>query len=130
MAQDGLFFRRLAWVHPRTQVPVYAIVIQSIWTMVIVFSGSYGKILSYVISMDATFWVLTAACLFVIRRRDASPSHFPVPGHPYTTAIFCLACTALVFNTIYKFPRNTLIGVGILVTGIPVYYLWRRTSHR
>lgn len=130
MAQDGLFFRLLAWIHPRTQVPVFAIVLQSLWTMAIVLTGSYDKILNYVISMDATFWMLTAGCLFVMRRRMKNVSAFPMPGHPYTTAVFCIACGALVANTFYKFPGNTLIGLAILVTGVPVYYIWKRTYHR
>jgi len=128
MAQDGLFFRWLAWVHPRTQVPVFAIILQSAWTMVIMVSGSYDKILNYVISMDATFWMLTAACIFIMRRRSPAKSAFAMPGHPYTTALFCIACGALVINTIYQFPSNSLIGVGILLTGVPLYYIWKRTS--
>ena len=129
MAQDGLFFRQLAWVHPRTQVPVFAIILQSVWTMMIVVTGSYDKILNYVISMDATFWMLTAACIFIMRRRSPIKSAFPMPGHPYTTGLFCVACGALVVNTIYQFPRNSLIGVAILLTGVPMYYIWRRTAH-
>jgi basic amino acid/polyamine antiporter, APA family len=129
MAQDGLFFRQLAWVHPRTQVPVFAIILQSVWTMVIVLTGSYDKILNYVISMDATFWMLTAACIFIMRRRSTIKSAFPMPGHPYTTALFCLACGALVINTIYQFPGNTLIGIVILLTGVPAYYIWKRAAH-
>lgn len=130
MAQDGLFFRKLAWVHPKTQAPVFAIILQSVWTMVILVTGSYDKILNYVISMDATFWMLTAACIFVMRRRSATVSAFPMPGHPYTTALFCILCGALVVNTIYRFPENTLIGLAILVTGVPVYYIWKRNSRR
>src|SRR5262249_6908821 len=110
MAQDGLFFRPLAWIHPRTQVPVFAIAPQSVWTLVIVLSGSYDRILSCVIAMDAAFWMRTAGCIFVMRRRSATRSDFPMPGHPYTTALFCILCAALVINTIYQFPGNTLIG--------------------
>jgi len=82
MAQDKVFFRQLAWVHPRTRVPVVAIVLQSVWTLVILLSGSYEKILNYVVSMDAIFWTLTAACLFVVRRRDPLRAAFRMPGHP------------------------------------------------
>ena len=129
MGDDGVFFRQLAWVHPRTRVPVVAIVLQSIWTMVIMLSGSYEKILNYVISMDAIFWALTASCLFVFRKRSPMQPAFPVPGHPFTTAVFCLACAGIVANTIYKFPGNTMIGLAILVTGVPVYYIWKWISH-
>ena len=128
MAQDGLFFRQLAWVHPKTRVPVVAIVLQSIWTIVILLTGSYEKILNYVISMDAIFWALTASCLFVLRRRTNEQPSFRMPGHPFTTAIFCLSCAAVVAVTVYKFPTNTVIGFVILAAGVPVYYLWKRNS--
>lgn len=128
MAKDGLFFRQLAWIHPRTQAPVVAITIQSIWTMVILLTGSYDKILNYVTSMDVIFWTLTAGCLFILRRRSPAKSSFAMPGHPYTTAVFCLACAGVVANTVYRFPRNTLIGMAILAAGVLMYYIWRRTS--
>src|SRR5204862_5363698 len=63
MAEDGVFFRRVAWVHPRTRVPVFAIVLQSVWTMVILLSGRYEQILNYVVSMDWIFFGLSASCL-------------------------------------------------------------------
>jgi basic amino acid/polyamine antiporter, APA family len=125
MAEDRVFFRRLAWVDPRTQVPVVAIVAQSVWTMVILLTGSYDKILNYVTSMDAIFWVLTAGCLFILRRREPVISAFPMPGHPWTTAAFCLVCGGVVANTIYRYPEHTLIGMAILASGVPVYYIWR-----
>src|SRR5690242_21627581 len=96
--------------------------------MVILLTGSYDKILNYVTSMDVLFWALTAGCLFVLRRREPTPSAFPMPGHPYTTALFCLVCTAVVANTVYTFPGNTLIGMAILAAGVPIYYIWRWVS--
>jgi APA family basic amino acid/polyamine antiporter len=129
MGEDRVFFRQLAWVHPRTRVPVIAIVAQSVWTVVILLTGRYDQILNYVTSMDALFWALTAGCLFVLRRRDPTVSAFPMPGHPYSTALFCLACIGIVVNTIYRYPVNTLIGFAILAAGVPVYYIWRRVSH-
>ncbi|HEX4606161.1 MAG TPA: amino acid permease [Candidatus Angelobacter sp.] len=128
MANDGVFFRQLAWIHPRTRVPVVAITVQSVWTMVILRTGSYGPILNYVTSMDAIFWTLTAGCLFILRRRFPQKSAFSMPGHPYTTAFFCLACAGVVANTVYKYPGNTLIGMAILAAGVPMYYIWKRTS--
>lgn len=125
MAEDRVFFRQLAWVHPRTRVPVVAIVLQSLWTMVILISGSYERILDYVTSMDWIFFGLSASCLFLLRRREPAASGFLMPGHPWTTALFCLACAAVVANTIYRFPGNTLIGLVILAAGLPVYYIWR-----
>lgn len=128
MAEDGVFFRQLAWVHPSTRVPVVAIAAQSVWTIVILLTGSYEKILNYVTSMDAIFWALTAGCLFILRRRSPQPSAFRMPGHPYTTSVFCLTCVCVAANAIYTDPSNTLKGMAILAAGIPLYYIWKRTS--
>ena len=133
MAEDRLFFRAVAGVHPKTRVPVVAIVLQSVWTMVIVLTGRYEQILNYVVSMDFVFFGLSATTLFVFRHREARgeqrsgarSSGYRVPGHPWTTAAFVAACWIVVANTIFRYPENSLIAVGILVGGIPVYFLWR-----
>jgi APA family basic amino acid/polyamine antiporter len=140
MARDGLFFRSVAWLDPRTRVPVVAIVLQGAWAIVIALSGRYEQILNYVVSMDFLFFGLTATCLFVFRRREAraSPANganaeatpYQMPGHPVTTALFIAACWLVVANTLYKYPGNTAIGMGILLAGIPVYFLWERQRHR
>ena len=135
MAEDGLFFREVARVHPRTRVPVLAIVLQSVWTMVIALSGRYEQILNYVVSMDFLFFALTASTLFVLRWRQkvekAPPiARYRVPGHPATTVVFIALCCWIVGNTIYRYPQNTLIGIGFLLAGIPVYRLWSRRTKR
>jgi APA family basic amino acid/polyamine antiporter len=130
MAEDGVFFRSVASVNARTRVPVVAIVLQSIWTAVVALSGKYEQILNYVVSMDFLFFGLTASCLFVFRRRDrtqgTSGVGYRVPGHPVTTALFILISWLVVANTIYKYPANSLLGMLILLLGLPVYFLWRR----
>jgi APA family basic amino acid/polyamine antiporter len=127
MAEDGLFFHGVAWVHPRTRVPVVAIVLQSVWTIVIAVSGRYEQILNYVVSMDFLFFGLTATCLFVFRHRDTGGAEagYRVPGHPFTTALFVAVCWLVVLNTIYRYPGNSLIGMAILLAGVPVYFFWR-----
>src|SRR5947208_7409403 len=72
MAEDGVFFRSMAWVHPATRVPVFAIIVQSVWTVVILLSGSYEQILNYVVAMDWTFFGLSASCLFVLRKASST----------------------------------------------------------
>jgi APA family basic amino acid/polyamine antiporter len=129
MAADGLFFRGLAYVTQRSRVPVVAIVLQSLWTVVIALSGKYDQILNFEMPIDAFFFGLTACCLFVLRRRDRiedAHSGFRVPGHPVTTAIFILSCWWIVANDLWKYPRSSFVGVLILLLGLPVYAGWRR----
>jgi len=131
MADDGLFFRGVAWLAPRTRVPVIAIVLQSAWTIVIAFSGRYEQILNYVIAMDFLFFGLTATTIFVFRRRMARgamnvSTGYRMPGHPVTTAVFAVICWWVVGNAIYRYPQNSLIGFGFLLAGTPAYWFWSR----
>jgi APA family basic amino acid/polyamine antiporter len=126
MARDGLFFRGVATVNRRTHVPVVAIILQSVWTIVVALSGRYEQILNYVVSMDFLFFGLTGASLFVFRARQKNDqrSGYRAPGHPFTTAVFVLVSWLVVINTIYKYPKNSLLGMFILLLGIPVYAFW------
>ena len=131
MADDGLFFRAVAWLDPRTRVPVVAIVLQSVWTIIIALSGRYEQILNYVISMDFLFFGLTATTIFVFRRRAArgemkASAGYRMPGHPVSTALFSGICWWVVGNTIYRYPKNSLIGFAMLLAGVPVYWFWSR----
>jgi len=143
MAKDQLFFKSAGRLHPKTQVPILAILLQGILAMIIARSGSYDKILNYVVSVDFIFFGATAVCIFVFRRRRdrAAPLDDPgasapngvgriasVPGHPVTTLVFIAICWLVVINTVYRYPENTLIGLAILVAGIPFFFFWRRTQ--
>jgi APA family basic amino acid/polyamine antiporter len=128
MASDGLFFRTVARVHPRTRVPVAAIALQGLLAVVIALSGRYEQILNYVVSVDFIGFGLTGAALFVFRRRGERAASFRTPGHPVTTAFFVLASFLVVVNTVWRYPENTLIGLAILAAGVPAYMLWRRRS--
>lgn len=132
MAEDGLFFKSVASLTPRTQVPAVAIILQSVWTVVIALSGKYDQIVFFQAPIDFTFFGLSAACLFVLRRREQPGTHagFRVPGHPWTTLIFILSCWLTVANALWKYPRNSSIGFGIILIGIPVYALWQRRRPR
>ncbi|MGA3103353.1 MAG: amino acid permease [Terriglobales bacterium] len=133
MAEDGLFFRAVAWLDPRTRVPVVAIILQSVWTIVIALSGRYEQILNYVIAMDFLFFGLTATTIFVFRRRAergemSATAGYRMPGHPLSTAVFVAICWWVVGNTIYRYPQNSLIGFVLLLAGIPVYWFWSRKA--
>ena len=133
MAKDKVFFRGVAWLSPRTHVPVAAIGLQGVSATVIALSGRYEQILNYVVSTDFIFFGLTATCLFVFRRRARRRSYeattresrrVRMPGHPVTTALFVTACWFVVVNTLFKYPGNSALGLGIVLAGIPVYFLW------
>jgi len=128
MAKDGLFFRRVGDVHPRTRVPVFAIVLQGLVAIVIAISGKYEQILSYVVAIDFVFFGLTGLALFVFRKRDATDAEFKAPGHPITTAVFTLACWIVVAATVLRSPVQSAIGFAILFAGIPAFLLWRKSA--
>lgn len=126
MAEDGLFFRGIARIHPKTRAPVFAIMLQGAAAMLIAVSGQYGDILSYVVSVDFIWFGLTGFALFVFRRREPGAAAFSVPGHPYTTGLYVLACWLVVASTIYTHPLNSAVGFLILLAGVPVCRFWSR----
>jgi APA family basic amino acid/polyamine antiporter len=129
MAKDGLFFNVVGMVHPRTRAPIVAIALQGVLAILIALLGTYERILNYVVSVDTIFFGLTACCIFVFRKREPAGAN-RVPGHPVTTILFIAVCWLVVINTVYRYPENTLIGIAILLAGIPAYLFWRWRSNR
>jgi APA family basic amino acid/polyamine antiporter len=132
MAQDRVFFSGLARLN-RARVPAMAIALQGVLAIVIALSGRYEQILNYVVSVDVVFFALTAMCVFLFRTRDRArgkdrAATFRIPGHPLTTIFFILACGAVILSTVYQYPRNSAVGLGIMLAGLPVYFLWRRRT--
>ena len=131
MAEDGLFFKSVARVHPVSRVPIVAILLQGIAAAVIALSGTYGQILSYVVSVDFIFFGLTGAALFVFRRRDPDAKvFFEAPAHPLTTGLFVAACAIIVIATVWTSPVNSLIGYAILLAGVPACLYWQAKKRR
>jgi APA family basic amino acid/polyamine antiporter len=130
MARDGVFFKGVGYLNPKTRVPTVAIVLQGICAAVIAFTGRYDQILNYVVAIDVLFFGLTGASLLIFRARlpKESEEHVRVPWHPVTTGVFVLACWAISISTVIQFPRNAGIGVGILAIGALVYPLWRSSA--
>jgi len=127
MARDGVFFKGVGYLNPKTRVPMVAIVLQGICAAVIAFTGKYDQILNYVVAIDVLFFGLTGASLLIFRAQlpKESEEHLRVPWHPVTTSVFVLACWAISISTVIQFPRNAGIGFGILAVGALVYPLWR-----
>ncbi|HEY1906832.1 MAG TPA: amino acid permease [Myxococcaceae bacterium] len=132
MASDGVFFPSVARVSERTHAPVVAIVLQAALGIGVALSGRYEQILGYVVAADWVFFGLTAASLFVLRKRGVGGDavRFQVPGHPFTTGAFVLVSSLVVFSTAWHYPLNTLVGLGLVLAGLPAYGLWTRRPVR
>ncbi|HEX9611046.1 MAG TPA: amino acid permease [Gemmatimonadales bacterium] len=129
MAKDGLFFQKLAEVHPRFGTPAFAIVASAAWSMVLAATGTFEQLLTYVVFAGWAFYALAAASVFVYRRRrPAAPRPFRVPGYPVTPIVFIAVSGAIVLNTLVSQPTQALLGLGIILIGTPAYYFWQRQA--
>ncbi len=135
MAKDGAFLPSVAKLHPRFQTPGNAILLQSFWAIVLLFTGKYGDLLNTVVFADWIFFGLTVAGLFVLRRRDGSlrrrigaPDGFRTPGYPWLPALFVLVSIVVVYSVVREAPLRAAAGAGLLLIGVPVFYLFKRHS--
>ena len=126
MARDGLFFHRLAEVHPRFHTPAFAVMAGSAWAAALAVTGTFEQLFTYVVFSGWIFYALGAASIFIYRRRSPdAASPYRVPGYPWTPLLFILAAAALVINTIATQPGRAAIGLGIVLLGAPAYLIWR-----
>jgi APA family basic amino acid/polyamine antiporter len=129
MARDGLFFARFAELHPRTRTPVAAIVVQGAWAIALLLSGSYGQLLDYVTFADWIFFGVTAATLFVYRRRGGPEGpRYRAPFYPVSVVLFCAACLYVVAGAVASNPWNAARGTLLLIAGVPVFLFWSRRA--
>ena len=128
MANDGLFFRQVAEVHPRFQTPAFSIVAQSLWAAVLIlFWGTFEALISYVVFTDWIFFGLAGAAVFVFRRRWPDVERTaPVPLYPVTPAFFVAVSAWFVAMTLIERPAQAWAGLAFLALGVPVYYYWKR----
>jgi len=131
MARDGLFFQRLAQIHPRYGTPVYAVIFSGAWAIILLVSGTFEQLITYVIFTGWIFYALAAASIFVYRRRHPEmPRPFRVPGYPWTSIIFILVAAAIVVNALISQPARALLGLGIVMLGAPAYFFWKTQLRR
>jgi len=125
MARDGLFFRPVGRVNA-AHVPATALWLQAIWSCVLVFSGTYNDLLEYVIFAAVLFYALTAGGLFVLRRKrpDALRPYRAI-GYPVLPGLYLALSTAVMLDLLLVKPGNTWPGLLLVLTGIPVYFLWK-----
>ena len=130
MAADGLFFRRVAEVHPRFHTPAVSIVAQSLWAaLLILFWGTFEALISYVVFTDWIFFGLGAAAVLVLRRtRPEWERPYRVPLYPLTPLFFVGMSAWFVGMTLVQKPAQAWAGIGFLALGVPVYLFWKRAG--
>ena len=126
MSKDGLFFEKAGNLNEHS-VPGWALVAQSIWASVLCLSGTYGDLLDYVIFAVLIFYILTVVGIFVLRkRRPDAPRPYKAFGYPVMPALYVLVASAISVDLLIFKPLYTWPGLGIVLLGIPVYFIWRR----
>jgi len=126
MAADGVFFRRLAVLHPVYQTPTAATIALALFAAVLTLTGTFRQLVDYVTFGDWLFFASVVATLYVYRARDQGvrPA-FAVPGYPVTPAVFVLVSLYIVVSAVTSSPRNSAISAGLIALGIPVFFYWR-----
>jgi APA family basic amino acid/polyamine antiporter len=127
MAQDGIFFRRMAIIHPKWRTPAFSLIGQSIWAGILTLSGRYDQLYTFVMFGMVLSYTLTVIGLFVLRRREPNlPRPYRCAGYPWLPAIYVAVGAAWMLNTIITRPLDSLIGAGIILIGVPHYLYWKR----
>jgi APA family basic amino acid/polyamine antiporter len=129
MAEDGLFFRKMSRIHPRYQVPTQAIVGQAIWSGLLCLSGTYQELFEYVIFALVLFFAATGAAVIVLRsKRPEMTRPYRAWGYPVVPLIFVAVNLVVFVNRIISEPGKSLMGLAIIVSGLPAYFFWIRAG--
>jgi APA family basic amino acid/polyamine antiporter len=131
-AQDGLLVRWIGDVHPRFGTPHHAIALQAVWASVLVGTGTYRALFTRVVYTEWIFFGLMAAGIFILRRRDGYAPAYRAWGYPVLPVLFIVSTAFIVVNQLVSDPRESAMGLLIVLAGLPVYFLRaaRRTSPR
>jgi APA family basic amino acid/polyamine antiporter len=127
MAREGYFFASFARVNSRFRTPAPAIMLLGIWSSLVLLSGQYRELYTLVIFPSWILYGMTAASVIVLRRkRPDMPRPYRVPGYPFVPVIFVFVALALLYSTLRSSPRESGIGLGLIVAGLPFYFYWKR----
>ncbi|MFZ0280419.1 MAG: amino acid permease [Bacteroidales bacterium] len=130
MASDGLFFRSISKVHPVFRTPVNAIIVQSVWSIVLLlFWGTLENLITYTVSVEWIFFTLAAAGIFIFRKKMKNTERpYKTFGYPVTPLIFIVINIWFVINITINKPLHMAIGIGFLLLGVPVYIYFKRRN--
>jgi len=127
MARDGLFFKSIGVVHPRWCTPSNAILAMSVWSAVLVLSGRYEQLFTYVIfSVWILYGMATASVIVLRMKRPDLPRPYRTLGYPVVPVLFVLVAIALLGSTMMSSPRESIMGICIILIGLPFYAVWKR----
>lgn len=130
MARDGYFFRPLARIHPARRTPSVAILILSLWACLLIFTGRYRELFTYVIFASWIFYGMTAAAVIVLRRKKPQLERpYRAVGYPLLPVLFTLSAAGIVVSTLLHSPRESAIGLVLILAGLPFYFRWSKQSH-
>ncbi|HJZ80851.1 MAG TPA: amino acid permease [Pyrinomonadaceae bacterium] len=125
MARDGLFFQALAKISPRTHVPIRSLIVLGIWSSVLALSGSYDTLTDSAIFALTIFYAFVAGSVFIFRRRlPDAPRPYRTWGYPVVPLVFLVIIAWLILRTIWDNPKQSAIGLGLILIGLPVYLVW------
>ena len=131
MAQDGVFFKRMAVIHPKWRTPAFSLIGQGIWSALLTLSGRYDQLYTYVIFGMLLSYTLTVIGLFILRwKRPDVPRPYRCTGYPWLPAIYVLIAGAWTINTIITRPKESLAGMLIMLGGVPLFLYWRRKNRK
>jgi APA family basic amino acid/polyamine antiporter len=130
MAADGLFFKGIAWVHPRFKTPVYAIILQSVWAiLLLLFWGTVENLITYTVSIEWIFFTLAAAGIFIFRKKLKNAERaYKTFGYPVTPLIFIGINIWFVINIMINKPLHMGIGLVFLLIGVPFYLVFKKKN--
>jgi APA family basic amino acid/polyamine antiporter len=127
MADDGLFFRRVAEVHPRWRTPMHSLVFQGVWSALLCLTGTFEQLITMVMFVIILFTILAVVSVFTLRRtRPEMPRPYKTWGYPWVPAIFIVFSTGILLATLFERPVEALAGMGLTAIGIPVYRYWKK----
>lgn len=131
MAQDGVFFKRMAEIHPKWRTPAFSLIGQGVWAAALTVSGRYDQLYTYVIYGMVLSYTLTVIGFFWLRwKRPEIPRPYRCTGYPWLPGIYVLVGTAWTLNTIITRPTEAFWGTAIVLVGVPGYWYWKRASRR
>ena len=127
MAKDGLFFRKVAHVHPRFRTPGFSILIQAVWASMLTLLGTFEQIFTFTMFIAIAFWVAATAAVFTLRKkRPELQRPYKTWGYPVVPAVFILASCGILLNTLLEKPVEAVAGLLLTALGIPAYFYWKR----